>query len=229
MKQLWRVFALGLTLLAASALASSPFVGDWQGAIDPAEIALEITVSFAETDQGLTASLDIPVQGLVAAPLELLELNGDNIVMQLPDVPGEPTFTGELAGDVLEGTFTQGGQELDFVLTRGLAAPAPALATVDVYMGSWLGSIHQDGETVLDINVTFQDEDGTMVGEIDIPAQDFMGPLQIETATEATINFIIAGVPGVPTFAGQLDGSQLAGVFTQGDATLEFSLQRRTE
>ncbi|MEM6428740.1 MAG: hypothetical protein AAF708_05815 [Deinococcota bacterium] len=229
MKQLWRVLAvLGFTLLA-TCLASSPFAGNWQGAIDPAEINIEIAVDFIDANEGLTASLSIPAQGLVAAPLELLEQAGNTIVMQLPDVPGEPTFTGELAGDVLEGSFTQGGQELDFVLTRGLTALAPALATVDVYTGSWLGNIHYEGESVLDISVTFQDENGVMVGEIDIPAQSFTGPLRIETATEAGINFVIAGVPGLPTFDGQLDGSQLAGVFTQGDATLEFSLERSTE
>ncbi|MEM7738615.1 MAG: hypothetical protein AAF267_22820 [Deinococcota bacterium] len=230
MTQLRRVCAvLGLTLLATGVLASSPFVGNWQGAIDPAEINIEIAVNFIDTNEGLTASLSIPAQGLVAAPLELLEQDGDNIILQLPDVPGEPTFLGELAGDVLEGTFTQGAQELDFMLTRSLEVQAAALATIDAYMGLWLGNIYQDGESILDISVTFQDEDGVMVGEIDIPAQSYTGPLQIETATEAAINFVMAGIPGVPTFAGQLSGSQLVGVFTQGDATLEFSLQRRTE
>ncbi len=110
------------------------------------------------------------------------------------------------------------------------AAPPPANAA-DAIVGEWRGSIRIPGSP-LEVFVTLAGgatADGGWRGTIDIPAQGAKA-LALEaiavTGTKAT--FRIAGIPGAPTFAGELatDGGTLAGEFTQGAARFPFTLQR---
>ncbi len=111
---------LTLALALAIAFADAGIHGAWRGAIGPGIIDLEIRVSFAahESGTGLTASLDIPAQGLLGFPLADVTLDGDTIRFAMPGVPGDPTFEGVVADDVIDGTFVQGGQPLPFILAR---------------------------------------------------------------------------------------------------------------
>jgi hypothetical protein len=71
--------------------------------------------------------------------------------------------------------------------------------------------------------------EGSWSGDISIPAQateDF--PLSEVTVEGVEVSFLMAGVPGDPTFKGSLseDGQILSGMFSQGGAELEFNLTR---
>ncbi len=95
-------------------------VGTWSGTLGPGVLDLEIhvTLSADASDAGLTGTIDIPAQGLVAFPLADVVLDGAEIAFAMPGVAGDPDFAGTLEGDRIEGTFTQGGQPLPFVLQR---------------------------------------------------------------------------------------------------------------
>ena len=116
--------------LALPARADTPFDGEWDGSIATPGPALEIEVAFESTAEGeLSGTISIPVQGLLDAELAGVERDGDAIRFAIPGIPGDPSFDGtRVDDDTIEGTFTQGGAELSFSLTRENAADAARLA-----------------------------------------------------------------------------------------------------
>ncbi len=117
-----RTLILAAALLAGAALAQANPVGSWQGAIDLPGAQLEIRATFTLEGAALAGTLDIPAQGLIDFALAPVALDGDALVFGMPGVPGDPMFEGTIAGDAIEGTFTQGGQGFPFALERTEAA-----------------------------------------------------------------------------------------------------------
>jgi hypothetical protein len=128
---------------------------------------------------------------------------------------------------------------------RALNAPAAVLAVAALvvfasaagrpgqanspFLGDWKGSISVAGQD-LEIALRFTlDENKALVGKIDIPAQNALGLPLGEVKVEArAIGFVIAGIPGNPTFNGALDqtGKKIAGAFTQSGYTGTFSVEK---
>jgi len=105
-----------------------------------------------------------------------------------------------------------------------------ALAQVDP-VGSWRGALGP-GSLNLEIRVTIEaDEAGTgLVGTIDIPAQGLFGyPLVDVVLDGGALGFVMPGIPGNPTFAGDLDGDRVEGTFTQSGQAFPFELAREAE
>jgi uncharacterized protein len=120
-----RLVPLLLALLVTTALAQADPIGAWRGALGPGLIDLEIRVTIVAdgavgglAGTGLAGTIDIPAQGLVGFPLGAFAFEGNDIAFVMPGVPGDPAFAGTIAGDRIEGTFTQGGQPLPFFLER---------------------------------------------------------------------------------------------------------------
>lgn len=66
-------------------------------------------------------------------------------------------------------------------------------------------------------------------GTIDIPAQGVRGlPLEKITINDLRIVFSISGVPGTPTFDGELNADTIAGSFSQAQFQFPFKLARQT-
>jgi len=110
-----------LLALGSLALAQTPeeVAGDWQGAIELPGNRLEIGITFELARTGLAGTIDIPAQGAEALPLENVRLDGNRLTFAIQGVPGEPTFTGTLRGNVIAGDFTQSGATFPFTLERG--------------------------------------------------------------------------------------------------------------
>ena len=115
-----RLVPLALALLASLALGQADPTGAWRGALGPGIIDLEIRVTIAadEAGTGLAGTIDIPAQGLFGYPLAEFALDGGDIAFVMPGVPGDPAFAGVVDGDRIEGSFTQSGQVLPFLLER---------------------------------------------------------------------------------------------------------------
>jgi hypothetical protein len=98
--------------------------------------------------------------------------------------------------------------------------------------GRWTGAIDTP-QAGLAIAVTLQSAGGTgWSGTIDIPGQGIAGRALANVSVEGErVQFEITGIPGEPTFDGELDGSgdRLAGSFRQGGQALTFSLERAPE
>ena len=94
------------------------------------------------------------------------------------------------------------------------------------FAGDWQGAIQLPGQE-LKVNVHLQaDAAGKWTGSIDIPQQQAKGlPLTDIQVQGQAISFKISGIPGEPTFKGQLAGRELSGSFTQGGQNFAFRLQ----
>src|SRR5436309_3642962 len=94
--------------------------------------------------------------------------------------------------------------------------------------GHWEGEINLPQNQVLQVKVDLEEASGAWKGTIDIPAQGAKGlPLEPITVQGPKVRFVIAGVPGAPTFDGTLENGEIRGSFTQSSASLTFRLGRQ--
>jgi CubicO group peptidase (beta-lactamase class C family) len=111
-------------------------------------------------------------------------------------------------------------------LLLALLLAAPLLAQETGLTGHWEGNVEIPGQK-LGVNLDFTREGGAWKGDISIPLQNAKDIPLVNIALEGNAaTFEIQGVPGTPTFKGTLEGSKIAGDFTQGGATFPFSLER---
>jgi hypothetical protein len=154
------VSALALAALAGGAQPAAPTPsGHYEGAITIMGMQLAIKVDFADSAQGLTATIDIPQQGAKAVPLSNVGYRPPKVHFELPAGPGLATFDGEAHGDEITGAFAQAGTTGDFRLNRG-AAPPPTPAVSP----STTPPPYREEE------VTFTDPDGAFAGTLTVPA-----------------------------------------------------------
>ena len=226
MNPLFRASTIALTLALSFALAQSDIGGRWDGAIGPGVLDLEVSVTFTAAGDGWSGAIDIPAQGARDLPLRDIEVAGDGVRFVIADIPGDPTFEGSVEGACIIGTFSQGGQEFGFILERGAESAAAGPATEPAFLGVWDGVI---GPGVVDVRaiLTFEDDDGVLIGSIDIPSQGLAGyALEISELSGAEITFVLPGIPGVPTIEASLDGDALVGTALQGGQTFEVRFER---
>lgn len=125
--------ALGLPmLLAAGALwPTLPLIaqeatleGRWTGALTILGSDLGFSVDFTGSGAELAATMDIPTQGARGLPLTEVSEDGLTVHFELQAGPGLAVWHGDRAGDVIEGTFTQGGAAGTFTMAREGSAAA---------------------------------------------------------------------------------------------------------
>lgn len=97
--------------------------GTWQGAIELPQGPLQVTIDLAQNGGAWTGVIDIPAQQAQDLLLEPVSFDGQTVKATIKGVPGNPTFTGTLAGNEIKGDFTQGAPT-PFRLSRGTAQPA---------------------------------------------------------------------------------------------------------
>ncbi|MBT8398572.1 MAG: hypothetical protein HKO65_08265 [Gemmatimonadetes bacterium] len=113
-----------------------------------------------------------------------------------------------------------------------LLGTAPALTAQEAaaFEGHWEGEIVVPNAPI-EINVDLMvSEEGVWSGDISIPAQMAQDVPLADVKVDGTkVSFMMAGVPGEPTFSGTLseDGQTITGPFTQSGAELEFKLTKK--
>ncbi len=105
--------------------------GHWSGEIEIPGSALAIDVDLLEDTAGWSGDISIPAQQLSDYVLADVAVDGADVSFRMPDVPGDPTFTGKRDGDTITGDFAQGGQTFPFTLTRGENRAAIARAALE--------------------------------------------------------------------------------------------------
>lgn len=92
--------------------------------------------------------------------------------------------------------------------------------------GHWEGDIDLPAQK-LGVNLDFTQEGDAWKGDISIPLQNARDLPLVNVKLEGNAaTFEIQGIPGNPTFKGTLEGSKIAGDFTQSGATFPFALRR---
>lgn len=118
-----------------------------------------------------------------------------------------------------------------FVVAGGLAGPTPSRAQdapADPE-GTWRGEIAVPGSPLAFTVSLARSEAGDWSGTVDIPSQGAeQEPLTGIRVVEDSVVFSIEGVPGDPTFRGEVGPERAAfeGDFTQGSQTFPFALER---
>ena len=93
------------------------------------------------------------------------------------------------------------------------------------FAGRWDGAI-EFPRSPLGVSVALQQNE-SWGGTIDIPAQRTTGaPLQVQVEGQS-ITFVVAEVPGEPTFDGTLSGDVIEGTFSQSGQSTSFTLTRQ--
>jgi pimeloyl-ACP methyl ester carboxylesterase len=105
--------------------SASP-TGYWEGAISTSGVEILINVEFAESDSGLSGTIDIPQQGAAGLPLENITLDGDQIHFEIAGVGA--IFDGAVTAESIAGDFAQGGATGTFEMA---AAERPEDETAD--------------------------------------------------------------------------------------------------
>ena len=113
-----------VALLFAFSLFAAGVEGRWAGTIDVPGTKLEVEVDLEAAPPGWKGDITIPAQGARDLPLEAIAVEGAKASFRIAGVPGSPTFEGTLSedGEVLSGTFRQGGGAFPFTLSRAARA-----------------------------------------------------------------------------------------------------------
>lgn len=209
---------------------SSNFVGHWKGAIVLPGTELEIKIDLSN-ENGWNGTIDIPVQGLRGFKLDNIKTDEANISFILPNIPGNPTFSGKLNNNSIKGDFTQSGQKFKFFLNqaereqRKAETPSKGLPG-EGFAGIWQGSISLNGfEMRLVFNLSSENNEvkGTM-SSIDQNANNI--PISRGRSENNNLRIEIQSVGGV--FTGKLssDGSEIEGEWKQGGQKIPLKLLR---
>lgn len=106
-----------------TSVAASP-AGDWVGTLQIGPARLRVVWHLVEADGAWSATLDSPDQGAFGIPVDEVAVDGGKVRLGVTAIGA--TFAGEVAGDRLDGTFTQRGVAAPLTLERLVGELAPA-------------------------------------------------------------------------------------------------------
>jgi pimeloyl-ACP methyl ester carboxylesterase len=227
------LLALVMTIPAEAQDSAYLLDGTWQGTLTVPGGSLRLVFHFSSAGDGSYAgTLDSPDQGATGIPFGSVTLTGDQVMAIVPSVVGE--YKGQLAGESLTGTWSQGGQSFPLDMKRSEEAateetPQPG-PDVDV-TGSWMGRLATPGGVQLRVVFNLeQGENGGLNGTLDSPDQGATGiPLGDVSGSGSSISIEVPTVGG--SFEGTVspDRSAIEGTWTQGGMALPLTLEPADE
>lgn len=220
---------------SVSASAADRLIGHWEGVITLPGTSLEIHVDFEKNGGVRSGRIDIPVQGLRGFKLDALELRGIDVSFSMPNIPGDPIFSGTLAADnqSISGDFEQSGQTFRFNLDRKgerkepLGGETPAVGIPGGFAGVWQGSLRISVIELRLLVMLNKSETGELAGTMDSLDQNAKGiPISKAEENGRSLLFEIAAIGG--SYNGELseDGSEIAGEWEQGGQKMALILKR---
>ena len=213
-----------------SAEAKDALRGSWVGELNvvQANVTLAIVFRFEDNASGeFVGFLDSPDQGANNIAVTNIELNDGELSFAIPQIAGE--YRGTLAGEMLDGTFTQVGQALPLVMRRGeYVARGQSLApeAVERLEGSWTGRVANAAGGSLPIVLRFEaSADGGVVAMLDSPEQGASNIPVTEVAVDGdSFSFVVPAVQA--SFTGTLSADEISGTWGQGNMTQALTLAR---
>jgi uncharacterized protein len=207
--------------------------GHWEGELTLPKTKLEIRVDLAHTDHAWHGSIDIPAQGMRGFKLTEIVHTQGRVSFQLPNIPGNPRFDGDLANDgqSITGHLAQSGQRFPFTIRRAVKLEragdtpehgAPGLG----FAGIWQGSLRPNGmELRLLVKLTAHGQElaGTL-SSLDQDAHDI--PVTRAKQKDRALQIEMRAIHAA--FKGELsaDGSEVVGEWRQGKNALPLTLMR---
>jgi hypothetical protein len=92
--------------------------GTWMGSLDTGGVKLRVVFHIVNTEDGLTATMDSPDQGMKGLPTTAVTRTGTSLKIEAKNIGG--VFEGKVSGDLssIDGNWTQGGGTMPLVLKR---------------------------------------------------------------------------------------------------------------
>lgn len=223
--------SLTLSVGASSWQPPPGAAGHWEGAIQIPGQELQVAVNLAQQDGTWRGEIAIPAQGVKAAPLAGVSVDGGRVSFVIKGIPGSPTFTGTLSQDgrTIAGDFTQGGNTLPFKLARTGEAtfqPVPKSTPItEALAGTWEGALDVGGQTLRLVVKLARQPDGTGGGTlVSLDQGGAEIPISTVVQKDTQVRFAVVSVGG--SFEGQLKDGQLSGIWSQGGGSLPLVLKR---
>ena len=218
------------TLSVTGSFAASP-IGHWEGAIELPGTQLGIRVDLTAADAG---TIDIPLQALRGYALIDVKADGPSVSFRMPNLPGGPSFEGELSanGDELSGNFSQNGQTFPFSLSR---KSAPTIAEGETpshgipgegLVGHWQGALVV-GPAELRLVLNVSGEPDALTATLDSLDQGAMGlPVRAIALVADQVTFSMPAIGA--SYSGKLsaDGSEIEGHWKQGPGEAPLTFRR---
>lgn len=128
----WMVVVAATLAVAVSPVLGGTPEGSWKGEIKIPGSPLAVEVHLAVNQGVWSGAITIPAQQLRGLVLESVTVEESSVSFVIPGIPGDPGYRGDLgeAGDVIAGTFSQGGYTFRLDLTRDTTGDA-TLAALD--------------------------------------------------------------------------------------------------
>ena len=233
-----RRFVAGLAFVvvlgagAARLLAQAPTAsGHWAGSIETPGQPLKIEVDLKpSTGQDWIGTISIPAQGLKAFPLSDVQVQGRQVSFAMPQVPGTPTFKGELTADGagILGDFSQGEGKTTFELKRAgeasITPPPKSTAITKELEGQWSGTLEAGGQQLRLTLKLAGGADGATGSIVSLDQGTAEIPIESIVQTGSHLELILPKIAG--SFSGDLKDGKLAGEWKQGPGTLPLTFTR---
>jgi hypothetical protein len=129
--------------------------GRWEGTAHVLGTELQVALDIVSSDSGLTATIDIPQQGVDGLALRNVSYNPPEVHFEIDFGQFSAAFEGEVQGETISGEFQQSGVAGEFNLERvGVMDESPPTPVPAAYREE---------------EVTFQNGDITLAGTLTLP------------------------------------------------------------
>lgn len=202
-------------------------LGSWIGKITALNgIELTIVFRFVEDDSGaLGGFLDSPDQGATDIPITNLELAGDTLSFDIPEVYGR--YTATLDGRRMSGTWSQLGNDLPLEVEHGEYVPDENPITLSDDDMTRLRGLWKAPVGPVEITLRFETtDDGRHWAYLDVPAQR-IGGLPLTTASLADDTLTLSIAPIGATMTATVRASELVGTWQQGPQSVPVTFTRQ--
>lgn len=105
-----------ISIVTVFNLIAQDFTGQWNGLLKVRETKLRVVFHVTKTDDDFSTTMDSPDQGVKGIPVTKTTVENQIIKFEVANLRME--YSGELKGNVIVGTFKQGGSEFPLKLSR---------------------------------------------------------------------------------------------------------------
>lgn len=105
-----------LFILLFGSMTAQELKGSYKGTLDVQGMQLDIIINFTPSENGYSATLDVPAQGASDIPLDSVVLQENKVTVSSAKM--QLSYSGTISGDTIEGTYEQMGQKLPLTLKK---------------------------------------------------------------------------------------------------------------
>jgi hypothetical protein len=209
-----------------SQAAMDLLAGSWVGTIQGPAGSASIVYRFEFDESGdFVGYLDSPEEGARGIAIENIRFEDGRLSLRIPRAFVD--YSGAVAGDRIEGTWSQAGREVAVAFTRGeYQMPEAKLSAeaIERLTGSWVGKMDSPAGTLTMVFRFERNDAGAFVGFLDSPDQGARGiPMTEIEVMGNDLRLVIPGVRG--EYTATLSDGRMDGSFKQGPLDRPLTLE----